>query len=438
MNNNRILLTLKYTALMSAVLIVSLIIVYLMSDHARHTAFRHTLRSEAITKANLFLEHRVDAETMQHIYLNNTQFINEVEVAVYTPGFVMLYHDAAQHDIVKETQGMIAEICEQGEMDLEVEEGYQAVGILYKDPLLSPLKGDDTSRAEKSPFKGDLEGLGFYIITAAAHDGYGEANILALRHTLFIILIVSVVLMLVIGYILATMTIRPIERALNSQKMLVSNVSHELRTPLASIIGELDLAIQRQRTPEDYQQRIANALSDAHRMSGIIVGLLNMARAEYDKSQIKMELIRIDELLMEVRENLLRANSRYNININYDDSLLADDADEALSLRANQYLLSLALRNLMENNCKYSDNQTSNITISMKDNRIALTFTDNGIGMTVAEQRSIFKPFFRGNHLVSEGHGIGMALAQRIITLHGGKIQVISKEGYGTTFLVCF
>ena len=244
--------------------------------------------------------------------------------------------------------------------------------------------------------------------------------------------------MLVIGYILATMTIRPIERALNSQKMLVSNVSHELRTPLASIIGELDLAIQRQRTPEDYQQRIANALSDAHRMSGIIVGLLNMARAEYDKSQIKMEPIRIDELLMEVRENLLRANSRYNININYDDSLLADDADEALSLRANHYLLSLALRNLIENNCKYSDNQTSNITISMKDNRISLSFTDNGIGMTMAEQRSIFKPFFRGNHQVSEGHGIGMALAQRIITLHGGKIQLISKEGYGTTFLVCF
>lgn len=408
---------------MSAVLIVSLIIVYLMSDHARHTAFRHTLRSEAITKANLFLEHLVDAETMQHIYLNNTQFINEVEVAVYTPDFEMLYHDAAQHDIVKETQQMIAEICQQGEMDLVVEAGYQAIGILYEDPILSLSKGEETIP---------------YIITAAAHDGYGEANMEALRHTLFIILIVSVVLMLVIGYILATMTIRPIERALNSQKMLVSNVSHELRTPLASIIGELDLAIQRQRTPEDYQQRISNALSDAHRMSGIIVGLLNMARAEYDKSQIKMEPIRIDELLMEVRENLLRANSSYNININYDDSLLADDADEALSLRANHYLLSLALRNLIENNCKYSDNQTSNITISLKDNHIALSLADNGIGMSVDEQRSIFKPFFRGNHQVSEGHGIGMALVQRIMVLHNASIDVQSKIGHGTKFILSF
>ncbi len=411
MNNNRILLTLKYTALMSAVLIVSLIIVYVMSDHARHTAFRHTLRSEAITKANLFLEHRVDAETMQHIYLNNTQFINEVEVAVYTPDFEMLYHDAAQHDIVKESQQMISEICRQGEMDLVADAGYQAVGILYE---------------------------GKYVVTAAAHDGYGEANMESLRHTLFIILIVSVVLMLVVGYILATMTIRPIERALSSQKMLVSNVSHELRTPLASIIGELDLAIQRERTPEDYQQRISNALSDAHRMSNIIVGLLNMARAEYDQSQIKMEPIRVDELLMEVRENLLRANSSYHINIVYDDSLMADDADQSLSLRANHYLLSLALRNLMENNCKYSDDQTSAVTIALKDGHVTLSFTDKGIGMTMDEQRSIFKPFFRGNRSVSEGHGIGMTLAQRIISLHKGHIQVISKEGHGTTFLVTF
>ena len=147
--------------------------------------------------------------------------------------------------------------------------------------------------------------------------------------------------MFVIGYLLASMTIRPIEKALTSQKMLVSNVSHELRTPLAAIIGELDLALQRQRSAEEYQHRISNALCDAHRMSNIIVGLLNMARAEYDKSQIKMEPIRIDELLMELREELLRANGTYHISIEYDNSLLGDTADDVLTIRANRYLLSL-------------------------------------------------------------------------------------------------
>ncbi len=391
------------------VLCTSLIIVYIMSDRARHTAFSQTLRSEAITKANLFIEHRVDAETMQHIYLNNTQFINEVEVAVYTTDFEMLYHDAAQHDIVKETREMIEEICQSGEKDIEVAAGYQAVGLLYN---------------------------GQYVVTAAAHDGYGEANLLALRRTLLLIFVVSIVLMLVIGYILATMTIRPIERALTSQKMLVSNVSHELRTPLAAIIGELDLALQRQRTSEEYQHRITNALGDAHRMSNIIVGLLNMARAEYDKSQIKMEPIRMDELLMEIREELLRANASYHISIEYDSSLLADAVDDVLIIQGNHYLLSLALRNLIENNCKYSDNLTSTVCIYTKEGHLCLSMSDSGIGMSDVEQKHIFTPFYRANRQQVEGHGIGMALAKRIISLHGGDIRVSSKEGYGTTFWV--
>lgn len=406
---------------MSVVLIVSLVIVYLMSDHARHTAFRHTLRSEAITKANLFLENRVDAETMQHIYLNNTQFINEVEVAVYTPDFEMLYHDAAQHDIVKETPEMIRDICEKGEMEISVDKGYQAIGILYNSSL--PMAEDG------------CEGL---VVTAAAHDGYGEANLVALRHTLLIILIVSIILMLVIGYILATLTIRPIERALSSQKMLVSNVSHELRTPLASIIGELDLAIQRQRTPEDYQQRISNALGDAHRMSAIIVGLLNMARAEYDKSQIKTESIRLDELVMEVREHLLRANPAFHINIEYNESLMREGGDDCLLIQANHYLLALALRNLIENNCKYSVDKTSSITLFLDDGHPALSFVDHGIGMSSEELASVCRPFFRAKTHSVEGHGIGMALVQRIISLHKGQLQVISKEGHGTTFWVKF
>lgn len=407
MNNKHLVLTLKYTAVMSAVLIVSLIIIYIVSDNSRHAAFRNTLRSEAITKANLFLENRVDASTMQQIYLNNTQFINEVEVAVYTPSFEMLYHDAAQHDIVKESQQMIDEIIGRGEMDIKVDDGYQAVGILYKDR---------------------------YIVTAAAHDGYGEANMAALGRTLIMIFIISIVLMLAVGYYLAIMTIRPIERALMSQKMFVSNVSHELRTPLAAIMGELGLALQKERTPEDYQHRLERALDDTNKMSEIVIGLLNMARAEYDASQIKMEEVRVDELLMDVSDDLLRAKPNYHINISFEDE---PQNDEVVSTNANRYLLALAFRNLIENNCKYSENHTSNITIhSFK--KLIVTFSDSGIGMSDEEKKNIFKMFYRGNTFDKSGHGIGMAMVQRILSLHKANIEVQTKEHHGTTFVVSF
>ena len=405
MKNNRVLLTLKYTFFMSVVLVASLIIIYIVSDRARHESFQGTLRSEAITKANLFLENKVDVSTMQHIYLNNTQFINEVEVAVYTPDFRMLYHDAAEHDIVKETREMIQQICEKGEMSIEVDKGYQAVGILYK---------------------------GKYVVTAAAHDGYGEANMVTLRNTLLSILLVSILLMLVAGYVLATLTIRPIERALTAQKMFASNVSHELRTPLAAIMGELGLALQKERTPEDYQGRISRALDDASRMSDTIIGLLNLARAEYDASQIKMESIRVDELLMDVIEEMLRAKPEYHINLSFSDT---PESDDDISVIANRYLLALAFRNLIENNCKYSSDHTSNVAIGVQQG-LSVTFADKGIGMTPTEYRNLFRMFYRGSNHAEGGHGIGMALVQRIMILHNARIDVQSKEGYGTKFII--
>ncbi|MBQ0021128.1 MAG: HAMP domain-containing histidine kinase [Bacteroidales bacterium] len=413
MNNKRILLTLKYTAVMSAVMVVALIIIYIMSDGARHSTFRDTLRSEAITKANLFLENRVDAETMQHIYLNNTQFINEVEVAVYTPDFKMLYHDAAEHDIVKETPEMIREICEKGEMEILVAKDYQAVGILY------------------SP-SGETEG-GF-IITAAAHDGNGEANMASLRWTIVIVIVIVIVFMLAVGYYLANITIRPIEHALSSQKMFVSNVSHELRTPLAAITAELDLALSRKRTPEQYQQSLTRSLDDAHRMTHLINGLLNLAKADYGAHGIAMEPLRIDELLLDAREQLLHAHPDYTINISFDEKAIEADAD--FSINGNEYLMNIALKNLMENNCKYSANHTSNVLIAIQTDSICITLSDTGEGMTDEEQRNIFQLFYRGNTTAQKGHGIGMALAHKIIILHKGKIEVKSKSGHGTTFCV--
>ena len=405
MKNNRVLLTLKYTFFMSVVLVTSLIIIYIVSDRARHESFQGTLRSEAITKANLFLENKVDVSTMQHIYLNNTQFINEVEVAVYTPDFKMLYHDAAEHDIVKETREMIRQICEKGEMSIEVDKGYQAVGILYK---------------------------GKYVVTAAAHDGYGEANMVTLRNTLLCILLASVLLMLIVGYLLATLTIRPIERAMTAQKMFASNVSHELRTPLAAIMGELGLALQKERTPEDYQSRISRALDDASRMSDTIIGLLNLARAEYDASQIKMESIRVDELLMDVIEEMIRAKPEYHINLSFSET---PESDDDVSVIANRYLLALAFRNLIENNCKYSSDHTSHVIIGVQQG-LSVTFADKGIGMTSAERSNLFRMFYRGSNHAECGHGIGMALVQRIMALHNAWIDVQSKEGHGTKFIL--
>lgn len=444
-------LTLKNTAATAAVFFVCLTAIYLVSEHTRSTTFFHTLEREAVTKANLFLQNRVDARTMQEIYLNNSNFIDEVEVAVYTPGFEMLYHDAAGNDIIKEDSAMIARILHDHRTEFYTGD-YQGIGLLYK------FGGAD------------------YIVTAAAYDRYGHDSLSELRTTLGILFAIGVLLLTVTGYMLARAALHPIrgivreaeaitashidrrlpvkcekdelgelalafnallsrlETSFNSQKQFVSNVSHELRTPLAALMAELDIALQKERSGAEYRRAIQHALQDAGRMTKLIDGLLNLAKADYQKGEIKMEEIRLDELLLDVRTLILRAHPDYRIELLFERE---DDDDRMITVRGNLYLLTTAISNLIENNCKYSDDHTAYVHISYWNKWSILRFSDSGKGMTENELHNLFTLFYRGEHEPeTEGHGIGMSLARKIVQLHNGKIAVNSQPGLGTTFVV--
>lgn len=445
-------LTWQNTGVTAAVFLFCMCLIYLLSEQARSRTFFHDLKSEALTKAHLYLQNQVDAQTMQSIYLNNRKFINEVEVAVYTTDFHMLYHDAIQSDIIKEDRNMINDILRRKEIEFYIGR-YQGIGMLY------PFGGKD------------------YIVTAAAYDGYGYNNLYELQQTLLILFVVGLTLLFLAGYFLARASLKPIrdivkeaesitaqhihkrlpvknekdelgelsttfnallerlEISFNSQKMFVSNVSHEMRTPLAALMAELDLALQKERTGEQYRQAMQNVLQDARRMNKLIDGLLNLAKADYQKEQIKMQEIRLDELLLDVREFILRAHPEYHIDLLFEQEE-ADD-DRLITVMGNLYLLNIAFSNLIENNCKYSDNKSSFIQISYWDKHTVIRLSDSGIGMSDTDKAHLFTLFYRGTQEnVTEGHGIGMALSQKIIHLHQGTISVHSEEGKGTTFVV--
>ncbi|MCD8306381.1 MAG: HAMP domain-containing histidine kinase [Prevotella sp.] len=225
------------------------------------------------------------------------------------------------------------------------------------------------------------------------------------------------------------------ESSLSSQKEFVSNVSHEMRTPLAAIIAELDLALQKERSKKEYRTAIENTLADAQRMNRLIDGLLNLAKASYHKEEIIKQRLRLDELLLDAREYILKAHPNYRIEIIFEDDL--NDDDRRITVLGNPYLLNIAFANLIENNCKYSADHASVIQISFWENLAIVRLSDFGIGMTETDKRNLFTLFYRGSQeSVAEGHGIGMALSKRIITLHEGAINVYSEEGKGTTFAV--
>ena len=395
---------------------------------------------------------QVDAKTMQSVYLNNKKFINEVEVAVYTPDFKMLYHDAIHNDIVKETKGMIDEIMQKREIEFHVGK-YQGIGVVF------PYQGKE------------------YIVTAAAYDGYGYDNLVGLQETLMVLFIVGLSLLFIAGYFLARLSLKPIRNIVNeaelitashidrripvknekdelgelsiafnallerlevsftSQKMFVSNVSHELRTPLAALIAELDVSLQKERTNEQYRMAMQNMLQDAKRMTRLIDGLLNLAKADYCKEEISMREVRLDELLLDVRELILRAHPDYSIELLFCNE--DEDDDRLITTLGNPYLLNIAFSNLIENNCKYSANHSSIVQISFRDKWSVVRMSDSGVGMSDKDKENLFTLFYRGeNETLVSGHGIGMTLSKKIVHLHGGNIAVHSEQGKGTIFVV--
>ena len=227
-----------------------------------------------------------------------------------------------------------------------------------------------------------------------------------------------------------------LEESFESQKMFVSNVSHELRTPMAALIAELELSLHKERSNEDYKRVVENALADARNIEKLSNGLMDMAKVSYHTDQIKMTSVRLDEALLDASAMVMKARDNYNVDLIFGDYT---DDDRMATINGNEYLLRTAFVNLMENNCKFSDNHSSTVEISFLRGKIFIRFSDTGIGISCEDMEQIFKPFFRGgNRHFSTGNGIGMTLVERIVKLHGGAVSVDSQQGKGTVFTLAF
>jgi signal transduction histidine kinase len=444
-------LTILFTLITATILLAFASVIYISAKENREKEFYSLLKKEALTKANLFFNAKVEPQTLQGIYRNNRQILNEVEVAIYDSDFNLLYHDAVDIDFVKETSEMLNDIYQKGEIKF-YQEDWQVVGIRYA------YQNKD------------------YIITATAYDQYGYSKLNSLLNNIFIVFIFSILFLYIAGLYFSKKAFDPIkemtnkakiisatnldlrlssngskdelaelantfnemlnrlENSFDAQKNFVSNISHELRTPLAAIITELELSTNKERTIEEYKTAIQKALKDAKKLVRIFNSLLDLAKASYDPSEIVFKSVRIDEILMDARQQVQKANPEYKIDIHFENDF---ENDNQISVNGNEYLLKVAFANLMENGCKFSSDHQCIVSVLFNEENIKLKFTDKGIGISEDDIQNIFTPFYRGeNKKFSEGTGIGLYLTQRIIQLHKGSIRVQSLRGKGTTFTI--
>ena len=444
-------ITLLFTAITASLLIAFAAVIYFSSAENREREFYDLLYNEALTKANLFLDAQVDEKTLQEIYKQNRELINEVEAAIYSADFQLLYHDDVKTDVVKEDDEMLENILNNEILQFYIDD-WQVVGLKYS--------YDGTN----------------YLVTAAGYDEYGYNKLASLASTLVVALLSSVILVFLIGILFSKQALAPIfnmneqikkitaanlhlrlktfdnkdelnelaisfnkmldrlENSFDSQKQFVSNISHELRTPLAAIITELEITASKERNKATYQKAIKDALKDANNLAKLSNSLLDLAKASYDPSEIHFKKVRVDEILMEAMMQIKSNHPNYSVQIEFEQEF---DEDIQMNVSGNEYLLKVAFANLIENACKFSPENESFVSIAIKNNGIALNFWDNGIGISKKDIHKIFSAFYRGkNKNFSEGYGIGLHLTQKIIHLHKGSIRVQSAKNQGTSFNV--
>jgi signal transduction histidine kinase len=224
-----------------------------------------------------------------------------------------------------------------------------------------------------------------------------------------------------------------LEISFKNQEDFVANASHELRTPLSVMIVESDYILSKEHNPVEYKKHITNILSDLKKLNAQLTSLLELAQLNQDKS-LQLSAIRVDEIVFNaIRQVKAKYTDRKIIPV-----IQYPENENKLLVKGNAGMLEIAFQNLIENACKFSDDDVI-IEFSIKDESIRIILTDKGIGIPANEIGNIYKPFNRASNVrYKGGFGIGLALVAKIFELHEVDFNVHSIESKGTSFELNF
>jgi two-component system sensor histidine kinase ArlS len=313
------------------------------------------------------------------------------------------------------------------------------------------------------------------VIISAAYDDLGENNLHQLLAILVISGIIGVIIAFISGYFFSTRLLSPVKNiadqvneisaqnlaarlpsgktkdewhyladtlnsllnrlqdSFESQRRFISNASHELSTPLTAISSQLEVYLQKERKVEEYMKVMQSIYQDVQHMSELTKSLLEFAKTSGNAGGIELNNFRIDEILLRLPAELSKANADFSVDLSFND--LPED-DNALFIFGNEELLFTAIKNIVVNACKYSPDRQAVVTLKTMHNAIEIKIEDKGAGITSPELERIFEPFYRSdNWRKTEGFGLGLSLALRIVKFHKGNIDVTSSVN-GSCFTI--
>ncbi|KAA5549564.1 sensor histidine kinase [Adhaeribacter rhizoryzae] len=443
-------LTFTFTALIAIIIFISGLAVYLLVADFTERDFYNRLADRAILAGQLQLEQdELSAASMAKLKQKSRHTLMSEQVEIYA----------------KEKQAWLARPP-------------QEAALLQK--VLPRLKPNEfknfilNQNQAVAYYYTDNQG-DFYILVAA-NDLSGKRKLGYLQLALLVSFIGSILLVIVVGRLVANQALDPIatiikqvntiratnlhlrlsegtgkdeianlsqtfnqmldrlEHAFASQKNFISNASHELQNPLTAIAGEIEVTLTRDRSPAEYKASLERLQSETERLEKLTKDLLQLAQADQQEAESQYEPFRIDELIWEVLEDVKRQGPCAAVRLILED--LPENADN-LIFSGNKALLGTALKNLLENACKFSNQKPVSLNLKADEKEINILIRDEGIGIPAADLRNIAEPFFRARNARGiPGTGVGLNLSTKIIKQHGGTLSIKSEEEQGTEVMI--
>jgi heavy metal sensor kinase len=230
-----------------------------------------------------------------------------------------------------------------------------------------------------------------------------------------------------------TETLELLKRAFAREKQASADISHELRTPLAALLTTIDVALRKPRTPEEYQELLADCRSSGKQMHQLVERLLTLARLDAGVDRLRAREVDAAELADQCAALVRPLAEARGVELQVHRGGPA-------CLKADPDKLREVVTNLLHNAIQYNRPQGSvELTVARDNGHVGVQVKDTGIGISPDARQHIFERFYRADpsrHADGLHAGLGLAIVKGYVDLMGGNIAVDSAEGQGSTFRV--
>jgi heavy metal sensor kinase len=224
------------------------------------------------------------------------------------------------------------------------------------------------------------------------------------------------------------------EEAFERQRRFTGDASHQLRTPLAAVLGQVEVALRRDRDPAEYRDTLRAVADEIRHLHRLTEALLFLARADAEAGLPDLQAVDLATWVADHVGKWRASHPGTDVRVDVDES--------TPSVRAHPELLAQLVDNLLDNALKYGPaGGPIQVRVAVKDGQAQLTVEDSGPGILPEDLTHVFDPFFRTAAARSagiRGVGLGLAVARRIAEAMGARVTAESEPGRGSRFVLVF